>query len=120
MGVDLTLLPVAYESGDGRWGYAHDVLNCGRDHDLWDAIRTLPTTPVPADFHTYLSRDDRYEDLHYGQTQDDPYGKPLRCVTAGELVAIGQQERTGLPCNVAVWAYLAALPPETRVALYWS
>lgn len=23
------------------------------------------------------------------------------------------------PLNVAAWAYLAALPPETKVALYW-
>lgn len=48
----------------------------------------------------------------------DGYGAPLRSVAAGALIdAAAGMVLTGE--NAATWAYLATLPPMTRIVLYW-
>ena len=122
MGVDLTLLPIT-ENKDKTWGYAHTVLACTRDYVLYDRLRALPDEPVPASFTAYVARipDGEMKGEHcYGHVTYDAYEEPLRCVRAGELVTYRIRRRANTnQQNQAVWAYLAALPPETRVALYW-
>ncbi len=112
MGVDLVLLPIT-ENEEKTWGYT-----------LHDLLRALPNEPVPADFATYVSKvpdGSSQGESCYGTVTEDSYGTPLRCVRVGEIVA-NRIERIAREKsqNRAVWAYLAALPPDTRVALYWD
>lgn len=124
MGIDLTLLPIDCENDTGTWGYSHTVLSCERAGKLWGELYMLEKRdgqPVPESFTTYLSRDDKYEEPHYGQTTKDAYGEPVRALPAKALMRyanhLGVKDQAR---NRAVWSYLKALPPETKVALYWS
>lgn len=121
MGLDLTLIPVEHEAG-GK-GRGHTLLNLTHREDLFGEIgcnEKQEGGPVPQRFMTNVSRDDRYEEQHYGDTQRTPYGEALRTVTAESLLS--HKHHRGVadnPRNRAAWAYLAELPPETEVALYW-
>lgn len=118
MSLDLTLIPVEHD--DGRWGYGHTVLRMDAANYIHDLIErfNLRETDPPDKFNTYLSRDDKYEEPHYGETNEDPYGEPLRCVRAGDLGALVLHENVTAR-DRAVWAYIRQLPPETKIALYW-
>ena len=114
MGLDLTLLPFADDT------YSHTVLSCRRDSPLFDFIETLPSLDVPPNFNSYLSRDDKYEESHYGLTIKDAYGEQLKYTTVKELLSMSSEFANNLSNkNKAVLAYLACLPNETKVALYW-
>jgi hypothetical protein len=118
MSVDLHLLP--FDCDLPQFSYSHTVLSCTTSYPLWEEVKALATTPVPANFTAYVSRDATYDDPHYGVTTVDPYGQSVRACLAGDLAALHahpgvQQHAT----NRAIWAYLAALPPSTRVALFW-
>lgn len=122
MGLDLTLLPFEHPETDNGWAISHCVLYCERRRALFADIGQLEENigvVVPQQFGTYLSREGG-KDTHYGNTQDTPYGDPLRTVTAGQLLGFATlDDVTDNPRNRAIWAYLAQLPAETRVALYW-
>jgi hypothetical protein len=127
MGLDLKLLPFdssVMSSGDlGDWAFSHTVLNCERRSELFREIQEGTEelyTPVPKNFSTFVSREDD-EETHYGNTQTDPYGEPIQSVPAKALLAFAKHK--GVRDNAknrAIWAYLAALDPETPVALFWS
>lgn len=126
MGLDLTLLP--YDGRNEDWAASFTVLQCERRSGLFAAIGDVETaraTPVPKSFNSYLSRDDdnsaHYTDSHYGNTQETPYGDPVHTLTAGELSRAfhDHEDVQDNALNRATWAYLANLPPDTRVALYW-
>lgn len=121
MGVDLTLLPFDADFGD--LSFAHSVLQLERRGGLWDPIVKIETArgeAVPEHFASYLSRNDDYEEAHYGVTTETPYGDRMKYVRASDLLAIGDHEGvTDNYKNRAVWAYLSALPSDTKVALYW-
>lgn len=119
MGVDLALLP--FESDF----FSHTILNFPRCSRFFETFRQETETPVPDRFNTYLSRDDKYEEPHYGNTSTTPYGTPLgwiRAATVSKLVALhmvdciycGNSEQFN-----AVAAYISQLDLNTRVALYW-
>ena len=96
------------------------MLLCAPDRDLLEALQDLDADPVPSSFHSYLSRDDACEESHYGETQETSYGDRLTCVSVSRLLRFRDHEGVrDSPRNRAVWAYLAELLPETRVALYW-
>lgn len=114
MGLDLYLLPFSSPPGTGL-AFSHNVLDCGRDYEFFDALQHLPQTPVPRDFTSYLSRDDKYEESHYGSTLDTPYGEVLTYTLAGEIKPLTSDN----PRNGPVLAFIRALPDSTRVALYW-
>ncbi len=122
MGLDLTLIPVDHES-DG-WGFGHTLLDLERRRDLFEEIQATEHYEggaVPKYFATHISRDDKYEGPHYGDTQETPYGKPLLRVSARSLLFHKHHE--GVRDNArnrAVWAYLSELSPGTKIALYWS
>ncbi len=115
MGVDLALLP--FESNF----YSHSVLECERRRDLFAEIAKLPTINTPDRFSTYLCRDEKYEEPHYGNTITTPYGEHLTSTTAGALMMLADREDVKDNVqNRAIWAYLGMLNPKTRIALYWQ
>jgi hypothetical protein len=116
MGLDLRLLPLDYDGEN--WGYSHCILEVGSAQDLYEALKDTPRTPVPTDFSTFVSQERNRGEYSYGQTRTTPYGEPLQCVTVKDLTKIRnlvsrRQKRR------AVWAYLAELSPDMRIALYW-
>jgi hypothetical protein len=118
MGLDLRLLPFEGELGQDS-AFSHSVLSCSRNYDVFDAVQDIEKSKgrlVPRYFSTFLCRDDKYEESHYGNTQDTPYGERLKEVEVEDLLPVARYA-TGQ--NKAVWAYLAELPARTRIALYW-
>jgi hypothetical protein len=120
VGVDLMLLPIDHER-DG-WVFSHTVLSLDRASALWDRLRALADGPVPLSFGTYVCQEGSGsgEEPHYGNTQYDAYGARIMCAAVAALLPLAQHPRVQDSArNRAVWAYLGALPPQTRVALYW-
>lgn len=116
MGVDLRLLPFDCDQGD--FAFSHTIISFNRNYELHEAIEKLNQLPVPKAFNSFSGRAEGWEDICYGETNTTPYGDPLTYTTAGELTAItGEGLRT--KWDAPTWAYLDALPPETKVALYW-
>ena len=116
MGLDLRLLPF---DAEGSIKFAHTVLDVWRRSELWDAIDALPQRAAPEDFSSFVATA-ADGDLRYGVMDVDAYGEPLMTTTAGDLSTLwlhpGVRDNNK---NRAIWDYLAALPPETRVALDW-
>lgn len=114
MGRDLTLLVVTAWNMDH--GFAHTLLDCWRRSELWDEIDAVEKRVgrnVPVHFTTYLAR-------LPGKVDKTPYGKPLLMVPASELFDLATNKGvTDNPTNRAVWAYLAAVPGDTWIALWW-
>ena len=121
MGVDLRLLPFDHDAPGLT--YSHTVLDCERCGALYDAIGDIATQHgenVPDGFSSYMSYDPACECSVYGPTPKDAYDSPLITLRAYQLLALRSHEGViGDWRNLAVWAYLGALPPETRVALFW-
>ena len=116
MGLDLALLP--FDADEGIH-FSHTVLKCERRIELFEEIMKLPSTRVPENFTTLL-RDDEYQETHYGNTQETPYGDPLTFMEVENLLRFSEHEGVQNHFkNRAIWAYLAYLPPRTKVALYW-
>jgi hypothetical protein len=120
MGVDLTLLPLDCDRPD--FAFSHTVLSFDSQRKLWDEISALPSEPAPS-FTSFYGRvpDGSMEGEHgYGEAKVDSYDVPLRCVTALSLAAcLARHKGFCYPKNEAILAYIAALPKETRVVLYW-
>jgi len=108
MGMDLTLA-IDLWPGLNRSLLAYDRMSVTRNYDLFDQIRTLEPRPL----ERYL---DWYGDEGIERRDDDPYGAVLTYLTAGELGKLDPGEGW---LNVAAWAYLRALPPNTTVLLWW-
>lgn len=109
MGVDVRLLPLI---GRDFWA-AHEILDLERCSHLWPQIRALPSEPIPQPFSFYQNEG-------YGPRSEDGYGNPLRYVTAGALVTLADRPSvTDNWKNRAVWAYLAEMPPDWPIIIYW-
>lgn len=136
MGLDLTLLP--FDCDQPMLSFSHSLLGCMRRENLFELISRLSSQPVPENFTSYLSRDNddqlQYFALpngvrktlaanlgpHYGRTLKTPYGQPLMWVRAKDLLTCAEHKDVrDNPKNRAVWAYLAQLDSETKIALYW-
>lgn len=119
MGLDLTLLP--FDADYDELCFSHTVLSCDRNGQLFCEIMALPSEPVLEGFSSYMSNEvvGDFDGIHYGPTKTTPYGEQVTFVKARQLCKL--QEIAGLVAykNVAVWAYLQALDPETKVALFW-
>lgn len=118
MGLDLKLLP--FDGDHHDLSFSHTVLTCDRNYDLFDQIQALEETRgrlVPTGFSSYVSRDEKYEESHYGETKETPYGQPLREVEVEDLLPFRRLCADWK--NLAIWAYLEHLPPRTKVALFW-
>lgn len=122
MGLALYLLPFdatfaarAAAPGFPALNYtSQTVLSSSGSEDLFDVLKGLPSAPVPATFTSFVG------DQEYDLTTEDAHGDPVRTVSAGMLCTV--QDHPGVTTsakNRAIWAYLAALPADTPVALYW-
>lgn len=115
MGVDLTLLPLM----DRDAFVSHDLIGVERRRDLWDEILKLPTRPLPKPLRCHVARLPNGE-AGYGSLSADPYGGTIHTVMAGDLAALaGNENVTDNWRNKAAWAFLAQMPPDWPVALYW-
>ena len=118
MSLDLTLLPVEFD--DSNHGFSHSVLRVdqgGKWHDLLASVRR---TDVPDKFHTYISRVNG--ESCYGDTQTTPYGESLDAARVEDILrAIDkhQVDHEWSRRDAAVIAYLRAMDPRMKVALYW-
>ena len=119
MGLDLTLLP--FYSEDMEIPFSHDVIQLSRNYELFDIINAVEKQfgrDVPENFTSYVSRDDKYEDIHYGITATTSYGDSLKYVKAKDLWKVMGFENLSWR-NKAVIAYLRELPENLNIALYW-
>lgn len=123
MGVDLTLIPFPKRMLNSCAAHAHTVLSLSRSRRLFDWILSVEKKhghPIPDDFHTYLSRDEAYEESHYGPTTTTPYGDHLLYVPVARLWPLAAHQDIAEDYeNRAAWAYLLALTNDWLVALYW-
>lgn len=121
MGLDLTLVPFDSYSGESMH-FSHTVLICKRRSALFESILAIPKQHiVPKTFMSDASQDDAYEEPHYGTTPESPDREGLTYVFAQDLVALANHAGVKDSWkNQAIWAYLGCLPPDCKVALYWS
>jgi hypothetical protein len=119
MGIDLSLLP--FENDGDRSVYCYTVLELNRDSEFWLLIRALPSTAGPEELITFFFEEDDPEyESGVGPVQMDQYGEPLSYVCVSDLVSLRSHPAVTLDIqNRAAWAYLAALPGDWLVALYW-
>lgn len=115
MGVELTLMPLWQPSSD----LAFDMIGLGKDYELFEAIDGLPKTEIEKPVWGYraLSPDGNST---YGQMETDPYGKRLTTVTSTDLLSLKDKPFIGDFWRVkAAWAYLAQMPADWPIVLYW-
>ncbi len=127
---DVTLLPVQGAEGDRLAMYAEDALSCACPQALAETLRRLESFPLPRVFRTWLSRHFPQEGCdcgcaegleHWGNLQRDAHDDPIVMVTIGALTTLAHHpDVRRIQSNRAVWAYLAEMPPEQLVALYWD
>ena len=115
MGIDLRLLPIECESHS--LCYSHTLLDCVRNYELHEVIKKLEVVPIMRKITCFLATNNDGEPS-YGDITQDAYGKDLTYVTSDLLSSINDEHVNGR--NVAVWAYLKSLQPNTKVVLYWS
>lgn len=122
MGVDLKLLIVDGDSVP----YSHTMLELDRAREFWPHVEKLKTSRFDKPLSSYCSRvpdGEMQGESCYGKTETTPYGDELFWVYAKDLTGIPEEHLAPFlkmsQFNRAAWAYLAALPPKTRVGLYW-
>lgn len=114
MGLDLTLI-------FNRWTdvipwdlfLATDRLEFHRNYALFDAIKAIPSHPLPEGKAV-----EWYGDKGIDRITEDPYGDPLRWVTAANLSTIHPSEEL-CRWNRAVMAFVQCVPPKTIIVLRW-
>lgn len=115
MGVDLTLLPLIAKD----FWCAHDILRIERRRELWESIMALSSAPVPKPLGCYFAHTNE-SDTCYGDITEDPYGEKLRWTTPKALLTLKDHEAVQDDWkNIAVWTYLAQMPDEWPIVLYW-
>lgn len=110
MSVNLTL---AFD----RYGFKGPIL-CYERHRLdwqdYEAFARIAAEAVPLTDGVQW-----YEDEGLKQWTEDPYGKPLTFLPAHSIARhLSKAPLRGF--DAATLSYLNALPPETRVVLWWS
>ena len=115
MSVDLRLLIFDHDEGE-RLSFSHTQMELGADYDLHDKIKSLPSMPVPKGFTSYSGKASDGE-TGYGETQEDCYGERVKWILSDDLLKIDVSDCA--PKVKAAWAYIACLPPETKIALFW-
>lgn len=113
MGLDLRLLP--FDCDQDRLSFSHTILQFCRNSELFSKIQKLNQLEVPDGFTSFSGRADGWDDTCYGETVKTPYGEPLTYTTATELASIAERSQWDAP----TWAYIDALDPKTKIALYW-
>jgi hypothetical protein len=111
MGLDLTVYPLKHYRSASGTPFLCDSLRLDRDGALFAAIERAPSFPVP--------QVEVYEDDGLRVRGTNPYGDPVRYVLAGELARVIADAAGLSPWNVAVVAFLRALPADLPVYLWW-
>lgn len=114
MGVDVTFLPL--DCDRVNLTYSHTLLPLDRRYDVQEEIRKLDPRLLGKEMTSYLAN--KNDGICYGDFKEDCYGEVLTYLTAGELLLINKKIIEHK--NKAIWAYLAELPSDTKVVLYWS
>lgn len=120
MGLNLKLLPIECDRPELR--YSHTVLQAARAADIESELehRGIRAIRLPSALSCFLAYGDNGEHA-YGDITEDAFGKPLTCVSVGELMQLAFEPFvTAVQQNRATWSYLGELPTEMRVALYWK
>ncbi len=117
MGLDLKLLPM---NPEGTSSYS--ALDLERNYEVFEAVKELESDRFFAPVNGYESHDHGdCDSAHWGPMTTDAYGEKLRSVPAAELGGcLLSKASKHDPYTLAAAAYLLALPPLTRVVLYWS
>lgn len=120
MGIDLTLLPVEFESSDKELAYSHSILHLPRWYDFFEEVRKCPMREMQGRFATFMGRSEDGE-YAYGDTKQDAYGSPIYFVWAKDLKkAMAKMPETGADwCFRSAKAYVDAMPDDGKIALYW-
>jgi hypothetical protein len=131
MGLDLTLSPAKfgpYSAGLNSWHNGGNSLSLSCSYAIFGQIAKTGWTrgvnpvcdpkPLPFDTVPGFSFSLPAGKGELTDTTVDAYGTPLTYVTAGELARV-KLPKDSTPWNVAIFAMMAALPPETPVVLYW-
>ncbi len=99
--------------------FAHTVLSCESGTSLPYEVRDLAAKygeRAPRDLRTWMGRDGE----SYGKTNQTPLGKPLQFLRAKHLRTLARNDSIRhYVMHRAAWAFIAALPDEFRVALYF-
>ncbi|MBZ6078897.1 hypothetical protein [Microvirga puerhi] len=115
MGVDLKLLPLL---SPGTWA-AHDGIGLERRDEFWPKIEALEQAEIPEPLRCYHARTS--DDAEgYGRLEKTPFGTRLTWTTAARLMTLASEHEVKDNWkNRAAWAYLAQMPPEHPIVLYW-
>jgi hypothetical protein len=115
MGVDLKLLPLLAHD----FWCSHIILGVNGRRELWPKIEALSTQPVPKPLICYEARG-KDGDPCYGEVTEDCYGNSLTWLTPTELLTLRDaREVRDNWHNRALWAYLAEMPKDWPIVLYW-
>lgn len=121
----LYLLPITYTSRKLEGSlYSFTVLDMPNDDDTLNRIAELPSELVTDSvfFQSHMGDPVPEEDCRsFGHTVKDQTGRSIRIVTGGAITGInwGSIPREAYELRAAL-AYLKALPPDVKVALFWS
>ena len=110
MGLDLTVCPMPYTI-DRFNDLLSTRVDLHRDYAMFEQIGSLPSLKAALPVRWY-------EDDGLKLRDTNPYGGALRYTTASEFAAVKVPDDATV-WNRAVIAFLTALPPETRVYLWW-
>jgi hypothetical protein len=115
VGVDLTVIFDKYEIPGPMLAYNRLGFK-GRHSDLW-AMLVEASTPAPCDVEWY-------GDSGIERTTTNPYGDPIRCLTAGEFARVwywhsGQSGAQWGAWDLAIVAFVQALPLNTMLYLWF-
>ncbi len=114
MGVDLTLVPLI---GPNFWA-SHEMIQVERRRELWREIDELEQIDIPEPLACFFAQGK--EDLEYGMRVESPYGERLKFTTATQLMTLSKHEAVQDNWrNRAVWAFLAKMPSDWPIVLYW-
>jgi hypothetical protein len=119
MSLDLKLLPLL--GPHGLW-VSHSMIDLLRREELWPAIQALSNVArIPEPLNCHLARDAEDENIIYGEVTEDAFGDPLTWTTVADLLTVRDHEHVqGNWQNRAAWAYLAEMPLDWKIVLYWS
>lgn len=123
MGVDLKLLIV--EADCGSWGYAHTMLEIGRDYEFHDALRQKHPKPHEefslSSFVSVVPDGKMKGEYCYGKVEETPYGEPLTFLSIKEVLEAWNSfdnSASNLQQQAAM-AYLGKLEATKQIALFW-
>lgn len=118
MSLGLKLLPI--DDDDHGSGFSHAVLTVDNARKWESALENVRLTAVPDSFNTYVCQDDTHdEETHYGNTQETPYGEPLRAARVEDILDCVDRLEDWRGRDAAAIGYLRACDPRMKIALYW-